>query len=285
MAGSVRHVGSMRRRRGYLLLEVVVSIGLLLMGLAVIGGQIQTSQDTAHEARDLARVMMLVEMKVAELDAGLVVFEQEADQEVEGDFTRRIPDHGWRMRLDPTVTENLWMITLDILYNPRETIEDEFEPDDAEVVHTVYLMRATPPQVDLQLDFGLTEEAIAQLGEQIPIEDFDPTNFDPSLLRNLDTEELLGMLPAFIQIMGLSEREIRSMLPAELRGLLDTQGVGAALEGASDFDLGQPGQGATPGQPDRRGGGAPGGENIGDDGDLNPVALPNRGGRRGGRGR
>lgn len=277
-----------RVRRGYLLLEVVLAIGLLLLGLSVIGGQIQSSQDAAYDARDMARYLMLVDMKLAELDAGLVPFDQEADQEVEGDFTRRFPDYGWRMRLDPTVTENLWLITLEILYNPRETIEDEFEPDDAEVVHKVYLMRSTPPQVDLQADYGLTDEAIANLSDQLPIEDFDPTNFDPSLLRNLDTEELLGMLPAFIQMMGLSEEEIRSLLPAELRGLVDTQGVGAALQGASDFDFpdqGQPGAQAQPGTDGGRG--QPGGgDQMGGDQQPPPGNVQTPGaGRRGGRGR
>jgi hypothetical protein len=220
-----------RNHRAIVLLEVVVSIGLLLVGLTIIGGQLQSSRESARRGRELARILMLTESKIAELDTGLVNLELEADDEVEGDFTLRFPDYGWRMRFDETATAQLRMITLSILYAPRESLDDDFDLENAEVVHTVYLMRAEPAKVDLQADFGLDESAIAQLRDAIPIEGFDVENFDPAMLASLDTEDLLTLLPVITQMLGLSQSQLQNLMPEEFRGLLDAGGTGESPGG------------------------------------------------------
>ncbi len=215
--------GSLRvdRRLGYILMDVVISIALLLMGLTFIGAQVQESREAAYASEDLTRVLMLAESKLAELDTGLIHFEQEADDEVEGDFTLRFPDYGWRMRVVETATEGLRAITLEILYAPRESLEDEFDVDEAEVVHRVYTMRADPPLLDMETDLGLSEEMIIELSETLPVEFFDPPYFDPSILPRLDIEELMELMPSLIALFGDNADALVASLPPEFRAMLD----------------------------------------------------------------
>lgn len=213
------------RRLGYVLMEVVVAISLLLVGMTYIGAQVQKTEEAAHASEDLTRIMMLIETKMAELDTGLVFLDEEADQELEGDFSLRFPDYGWRMRFEDTATESLRAITLDILYAPRLDLDTEFDVDNAKVVHTVYTLRQVPPKVDLAADFGLDEETIERLTEDLPMELFDPAAFDVAgFFRDTPTEDLMAMLPALMQAFGISSEQLANVLPAELRDLINPEG-------------------------------------------------------------
>lgn len=218
---------------GFVLLEVVLAVALLLIGLTVIGGQVSQSLDSSHRSEDLARIMMLTESKLAELDTGLVDFTQEADNIVEGDFTTRFPDYGWRMRFEETAFEGLFMVELDILFNPRERLEQDFDVDNARVVQSVYTLKAIPPVIDLQADFGLEDDAIELLSEQMPLEDFDPSQFNPAIFQTLEFEDLVTVLPALMQAFGISLEELRRMVPPEMRELLEL-GESAGLEGLEE---------------------------------------------------
>ncbi len=231
------------RRGGYLLLEVVLSLTLLLMGLTYIGGQVQKTDEAARESVDLTRILMLTESKLAELDTGLVPFEDAADNEIEGDFSLRFPDYGWQIRVDETATEKLRAIRLDILYAVRDNLESEFVFRDAEIVHTVYTMRAEPTTVDLKADFGITEDALKQLSETIPIEGFDPSAFDVSMFQSLDPEDLLAILPSLLQMFGLTSDEARNLLPPEFRDLLDQAEASGEMPDSGSGSSGQNGAG------------------------------------------
>ena len=247
LCDSARRSRAAKPVRGFILLEVVIAVALLLVGLTVIGAQINQSLDSSHRSEDLTRLMFLVESQLAELDTGLVNFEEEADNDVEGDFTTRFPDYGWRIRFDETATEELLTITLEILYNPRESLTAEFDHESAEVVHTVYTLRAIPPAIDLQADFGLDEEAIQKLSEVMPVDDFDPVNFDMGPFQNWPIEDLIEILPALMQAFNISLEELNRMVTPELRELLELTGS-ELLEGeeGSEPDLLPEPSGATP---------------------------------------
>ncbi len=211
-------------RHGFILLEVVVAVALLVIGLTFIGSQIGQSQESSFESEALTRRIMLAESKLAELDTGLVNLDAEADNEVEGDFSLLFPDYGWRMRFDETTTENLRLVTLHILYAPRETLEDDFDLKNAKIVYTVYALRAVPPVVDLQVDFGVDDDALQKLSEEMPIDDFDPANFNPAIFQTLEFDQLVTVLPALMQAFGISLDELNAMIPPELRDMLDLAG-------------------------------------------------------------
>jgi hypothetical protein len=219
-----------------------------MLGLTYIGAQVQKTEDASRGSVDLTRVLMLTESKLAELDTGLVQLDEEADNEIEGDFSLRFPDYGWRMRFDETVTEKLRAIKLDILYAPRESLEDEFIPRDAKVVHTVYTMRAEPTTVDLKKDFGIPDDAIEQLAESIPLEGFDPSAFDVSIFQFMETEELFAILPSLLQMFGLTTDQARNLMPPEFRELLDQAELSGDLDGAGSGVDGGDADGASGGQ-------------------------------------
>lgn len=217
-------------RRGYLLLEMVMSVALLLVGLTVIGSQFQQGWEAAHKTEDMTRVLMLAESKLAELETGLVNLDLEADDEAEGDFTLRFPDYGWRMRFVETAIEGLRMITLEILFSPREDLDDDFDFDAAKVVQSVYTMRADPAMVNLEVDYGLEEEAIDQIREVFPDSDLDVENFDMARpFRDLPIEDLILILPTLLQAMGISQDAFLALAPPEVRDLLK-EGLGTNEE-------------------------------------------------------
>ncbi len=241
-------------RRAYLLMEVVISVGLLILGLTFVGAQIQKTLESSYGSENLTRLMMMAESKVAELDAGIIRFDQEADDEVEGDFTLRIPDYGWRMRFSETATVGMWAITLEILNEPRESKDAEFDFEAAAVVYAVYLMRPDPAVLDVRTDLGLDEEKILELQESLPPEFFDGDSLNPAMFASLDFEQLVELLPSIISLFGENAQSLINSLPPEFRAMLDLEELGLTPDGQiQQPDAPQPqGQGDDSAQPGQR---------------------------------
>ena len=211
---------------GYLLMEVVIALGLLTLGLATIGIQIQKAYDTSRDTQRILRAMHLAESKLAELDARLIEDVDEAiEDDLEEEFGRLFPDFAWRLRLDPTQTEDLWLVQLHILYQERQDVEEEeFEFEEAEVVYTLRTLRATPATIDPARDFGADEETMENLAAALAGTDLDPNNLDLSLLNQIPTEQLLELLVAFQEAGLLEGVNLGSILPPEIMDLLNEAG-------------------------------------------------------------
>lgn len=233
-----------RHRHGYVLLETVVATGLLVIGLAVIGAQVQDSQTSVRKMQRRIRAMMLAEQHLAMLDLGLVELDS-VDELEEGDFGPRYPDYGWWLTTEDTAIENVYLLRLDVLHHLREDEyrEDDFDFDNAETIYTVYAMRAAPQPVDFSQDFGLTEDEVVELGEklgELGIEGLDPGEFDLRVLGKLDFEELLEALPVIMDAFGLELSDMASTLPPNLlrqiqeSGLLDEEATSGLLEGLGE---------------------------------------------------
>lgn len=211
------------RRPGYLLLETVLGTGLLIVGLAVLGAQVQES-DSAVRKMDLkVRALLLAELQLAYMDTGL--FEVDSLGEVEEeDFGPRYPQFAWRLTTEETVTESLYRLRLDILYDfQRQDDFSEFKYDDAEMLTTFYLLRAQPKPIDFAEDFGYTEEEIESLSQRLAatgVEGLDVNDFDPTLLAKLELEELIDVLPVLIEAFGLDLNSFLSGLPPEIQQVL-----------------------------------------------------------------
>src|SRR3990170_1677399 len=137
-------------RRGYVLLETVIATGLLIVGLAVLGAQIQDSDTAIRQMRLRLRAMTLAEQQLAQMDLGLIELDS-VDEVQEGDFGPRYPDFGWRLITEPTAIEGMYRLTVEILYLIREDAykEDDFDYEAAETVFTTYSIRPTPQAMDL----------------------------------------------------------------------------------------------------------------------------------------
>ena len=216
------------RLRAYLLLETVIAAGLLVVGLSVIGAQVRDSHFAARKMELQFNAQMLAESKLAELDTGLLDFDS-FDEELEEEFGPLFPYYGYRIRIEPTATEGLNLLTLQILYKIRDYESDDFDFDEAELMHTLYTFRLVPVPLDLAVDFGMGEEQLEALeiaAADVGV-DIDPTNWDVRIFATMDVEELIQFLPAVMEAFGLDLGDMAG-LPPEVQAALK------ALSGDSD---------------------------------------------------
>jgi type II secretory pathway pseudopilin PulG len=219
------------RPAAYVLLETVVATGLLLVGMAVIGAQFQEANVTVRKMNLRMRAMMLAETQLGERDLGLIHLDS-ADKIQEEDFGPRYPNWAWRMTVEETSLDKMFLLRTDVLYWARDDYDEEFDYDAAETMYTLYALRATPQSLDLPTDFGLSEEQTKDLTEKLAGlgEGFDPGDFDPSILGRLPSDELIEVLPTFLQAIGVPLSEIERMLPPDVRSQLDKLGILDQLE-------------------------------------------------------
>lgn len=216
-------------RPAYVLLETVVATGLLIVGLAVIGAQIQSADTSVRTMERKVRAVMLAEQQLAELDLGLVELES-LDEVEEGDFGSRHPDWGWIMTTEPTAVEGMFRLRLDIYYLVREDDyqEDDFDYDEAESVFTVYAFRAAPRPIDFAADFGLNDEQLEELSEKLTasgVAGLDPSQFDPAFLARLPFEDFISVLPTLLDAFGIDFDDLASALPRDVLEQLKEAGV------------------------------------------------------------
>jgi hypothetical protein len=269
------------------LLEVLLSVVLLALGMAVVGVQFQDSWTASITTEQQIRYTMLAESTLSDLDAGILELDK-LDDIYEEDYGPLFPQFGWRMIIEETITPDLNLVTIEVLHFPREEYREQFDFDDAKIVHTVRVMRATPLNLDFELDFGLEESKLEELTEKVGADIFDPYNFDPQTLRKLPPDQLLEVIPLILDAMGISSDDFAGMLPPEAAEALNSlqqeeeSGTGGAGSGG---DQGAGDQG-NPAQIGDDSGGQPGGNQPPTVEDLQ-RGLDGRGGgggRGGGRG-
>ena len=220
--GSERRNGKFSNgRSGYVLLETVIATGLLIVGLAVVGAQVQSAVTSVRMMDRRARAIVLAEVQLAELSMGLIELDS-VDAEQEEEFGPGQPDFAWRLTIDDTAVEDLFQLKLEVLYQPREGIEETFDFDDAEVLHTVYAMRVAPRELDIGAVFALSDDELAKVVEALEESECD-------CLASLD-ESLQLDLPCWV-----------GLLPEELLKCYET------LQGIPGFDLAGASQALPPG--------------------------------------
>jgi hypothetical protein len=291
--------------RGVVLLEVLIALAILILGMAAVGMQVNVGLRVANNSEVATRAVMLAESKMAELDAGIVQITP--NQELEGDFGILYPGWAWRIYIDQTDTPDLNMVTLQVLYRPGVAFREELSDfTDMTVVHTSYTLRATPATMDLQRDFGFTDEQLQQVSDSIPIPNFDPKNIDPTSLAQLPPDQLAEVLPQLMKLLG-ANAALLNTLPQATRNQINkaidqankagaAQGGGGSGDASSGENAGVPDAGALPmpgqaGQAGQGRGGGRGGRGGNRSGNRTGGAngtdngpRPNRGGRRGGAG-
>jgi len=229
------------RRRAWVLLETVIATGLLITGLAVIGAQVQQADKEVRSMRLRLQAMMLAETKLAELDMGLVELDS-VDEIQEEQFGPRYPAFAWRLTTEPTALDDMYVLKLEVLYLPTDVLErsdyqeGSFDFDAAETLHTLYAMRTSPQPLNLAEDFGLDDEEVVELNDQLAllgIPGLTADALDPALLARLDFEAFLEVLPVIADAMGL---DISSLLGALPRSLLDSLQSSGLLDDAGNLN-------------------------------------------------
>lgn len=232
-SGRVPHRNSGLRRRAYVLLETVIATGLLIVGLAVIGAQLQESDKSVRKMERKMRALMLADAYVAQLDLGLIPLDT-IERELDGDFGSRFPDWGWTLRTQETAIDGMYGLTLTVWHHLRDRpyTLNSFDFDRAEEVHRVYLLRAAPQALDLAVEFGLNDEELTQVADKLAplgIEGLDPASFDPKALARLEFDQLIQVLPVIADVLGVDISYLTSLVPPDVLQSLRESGL---LEGS-----------------------------------------------------
>lgn len=226
------------RLPAYVLLEVVIATGMLVVALAIIGAQVQDSGTAIRKMERKLAAVRLAEQQFAYLDMGLVPLDS-VDEEQEGDFGPRYPDWGWRLTTEPTGVDGMFRLKMEVLHHIREEEyrEDDFPWDEAEVMFHAYALRAAPQPLDMAADFGLNDDEMEDLRSRmeeagIP---FDPQNFDPAFFLGMDFEQHLESLPVILEALGLELGDLEAIIPPEILEKLKEEGL---LDGGEDQEGG-----------------------------------------------
>ncbi len=230
--GGSRQVG--RRpvtRRGAMLLEVVVSLGILLVAMGVIGLAFNNGRQKVEFAERMIRAMLMTEKLVAEMDTDLLDLE---DREQSGGFgDESIPGMSWRVEVNPSDrAPGVLEVDISIYMGDPDGSEDE-----RQLLLFTRVERVEPRGIDFEKDFGLDEDQITQLTDAIPggAQMFDATNFDPRSLAQMDLDTLVELLPVLIQAFGasLGQGQIDQLIQA-----VETGDVGALQNAAGSAQRG-----------------------------------------------
>jgi len=216
---------------GAVLLEVVISLGLLVFGMAMVGLQVRAGLDAARATNLGTRALMLTDTILAELDAGVIVPDT-TDEEVDGDFGIKAPGYSWRIQVEPADADNLYMLTLELGFNQDhvdEQIDDpdleiDIEDEGTTIVRTAYRLYPKPADIDMERDYGLASEDLekmfgsassdggdagpggagagdmasvaSDMGVDLSSLDFllDAGGFDPRMLSQLPEEEFMQLI-------------------------------------------------------------------------------------------
>jgi hypothetical protein len=172
----VRHTGlsgeaaSGTGRHGAVLLEVILSIGLLLFGMAVIGVQVNSALSIARMVDTDTRAMLLVDTLLAELDAGMITMDAN-DDVIRGNFLNQAPGFTWRIGIKKSDTDGFYMLTVDIGFNEGQVqaqiddplLETKIEDEGVKIIQTVYRLYPKPADVNMERDYGLTQDDMKKL--------------------------------------------------------------------------------------------------------------------------
>lgn len=246
------------RRRGALLLEVVVALTILVMAMGMLGAQLVGGLRMTADAEEMTLATQLADrmMALVELDPNTLqaFFEQ---REIDGDFDAERYDYNqyrgwfWRAAVEE-IPDNpeLGRVTIEILH---QTDPDRInDVEDARIVRTLHLLKAQPGRIDLAADFGIPQEQLDMFAAMVPIDGFNPSALDPLAIASLDPQMLMEMLP---MLLPLLQQFGGGKLPADfspemLQELLSGGGLG-------DLSGMIPGAGGRGGGPNGAGGGGP----------------------------
>lgn len=102
-------------RRGFTLIEVLVSLVVVTAGLTIIAQGFLTGGRASVASQNDTLATMLAESKMAELEAGILSMQTSAS----GTFEPERPDHSWSLEPESTDTTGLVKMTLTVTWKER----------------------------------------------------------------------------------------------------------------------------------------------------------------------
>ena len=198
LRGGCARDSSTRLVRGAALLEVVMSLSILLVAMTFVGGAFRNGAMYVDRAERIARATELTERILGEMASGLTVV---GEKETVGSYgDESMPGMCWRAVVSQTEQlPGLLNIEIEVFMGAPDS-----KPEERESIMTTYAQQASFMPLNMQRDFGMTQEQLDLMTQAIPGGQavFDPTSFDPRSIARLDMETLKGLLPILIQAFG-----------------------------------------------------------------------------------
>lgn len=241
--------GARTTRPGVVLLEVVLAVSLLLLAMALVGMAFRNGNEHVHRAERISRSMLLADRLLGELDIGVlsVPVPQEGTpvQETTGTFGGEAAE-GISWRIAGTSNPDM----PDVIALEVEVFEGapDAQPDERKTIVLTHMFKALPKPINMQEDFGLTEEQTEQIKQAIPGGEqvFNPSSFNPQQIAKLDMDMLTQLLPVLIQAFGGEAvgGQLEELIRAAQRG--DTSALQGLIKDAQNGQIPAPPGGATP---------------------------------------
>jgi type II secretory pathway pseudopilin PulG len=184
-------------RRASMLLEVLVTVTIMAMFMALIGAQILAAVQAAGLIERRQTSMLLAESITGRLQAGGFELTDQA-QQMAGTFGTVYPGWGWRVGAEPTDDPTLMRVHLQVLQG--DPAVPDASVDSMTAITDMYTFWALPAKMDLVEDFGLSESDAAALAAKTGI---DPKNFDPAMLAGLNIADLLKEYPDLERLLAM----------------------------------------------------------------------------------
>jgi type II secretory pathway pseudopilin PulG len=223
-------------RRGSVLLEVLVTVTILAMFMALIGGQILASVRAAETIQRRQTAILLAESLIGRLQSGGFELADQS-QQFSDTFGDAYPGWGWQVYAEPTdQDETLVRVRLQVL---QDETGEGLSVDAMKPIVEMTTFQAMPVKFNLVDDFGMSEadaEALAATG-------IDPYNLNPASLLSMDLGDLLSNFPqleGMLAMYGLDASALSSMDPEMLRSALE----GVLGSGGGGGDSGGSGESA-----------------------------------------
>lgn len=161
------------RTRAAILLEILLALGLLVFGLGVVGLRVNAAMQIAERDQQWTTAMLLTETVMSKVQGGDIDF-NETDDRLKGHFKIYYPGYSWRIKVRPCEIEDIFLLTLEIGFNPahREAQiqsperDIDFEDAGTTTIRTAYRLVPRPADINLTRDMGIDPEML-QLDEAL----------------------------------------------------------------------------------------------------------------------
>ncbi len=230
---SARSPQSCRVRRASILLEVLITVTLIALFMALIGGQILSSVRAAATIEHRQTAMLLAESLVDRVQAGNFLAADQTQQQETGDFGTAYPGWGYQVDAEQTDDPNVLRVTMQVLEdetgqaNTQTSSQTGTDVSSYTPIAEFTTFLTIPRKVDLVNDLGVSEQDAASIAAQFG--NVDPSAIDPRMLAGMNLNDLSNLLPQLGPLLsqyGINLSDIGDLgaFTSQLQGLANSLG-------------------------------------------------------------
>lgn len=108
---------TLRSRKGFTLLEIMIAVSVLAIGLVAILQSQTQGLNLAADAQIMTTSALLTQQKMADVQTAIASGENDVDGS--GDFGDEHPSYSWEVSTEPTDINGLRKMTLKVIYGEK----------------------------------------------------------------------------------------------------------------------------------------------------------------------